>query len=555
MNDSQMTRSSKWMHQKYPMGRTRHYTRITKTAFRRCTRVFLSSLAFLITFSNSNAVAGGLPTSRTQQTSASPGNNKDIWDRYSFSRGGFEIYESETGRDRLTFGGQMFARYAYWNWFEGPSNDNEYSYGFQRTRLHFKYTSPYLDVFVQPQYVHMFGLPDNAFKAPPEGPLGMGGLYYKHNRDTAPYDFGVHQASLTLHSTEDCGWSAQLGRFEYSDGLEVRDKSDGKQFNALKNMRLGDRLLSPFGWSAFGRSFDGALLQYDQENANLTTSFFFPTQGGWEEDIDTTIDDIEITTVTLTAKRGFFIPGMELAGFYYNYRDERGVTQRIDNTGLRASSVDIDIHMFGGHSVGIYEAGPGNIDILLWGGGQFGDWYELDHNAYAFSLEAGYQFTEIPAKPWIRTGYSVNSGDDNPSDSDHGTFFQMAPGTRKYNLLPYCDLMNTEDVFVQLITHPLKALMVRADYHILHLNEDNDRWYMGSGPTQRHGRIFGYIGRPSSGEDDLAEELDLLLQYDFNPHTSLIGSYCHIWGNDVVKSVYGEDNEADYLSLAMMWRF
>jgi len=479
------------------------------------------------------------------------------WLDYSFSKGGLQLYEAESGEDRLSLGGEVFTRYAHWKWFEGPSGDNEYNLGFQRTRLNVKYTSKYWTAFFQPQYVHMFGVPDDAFKKPPEGPLGMGGLYYIHSHDTEPYDFGVHQAYLALHSPGKSGWLFKVGRFEYSDGLEVLQKSDGKHFNTLKKMRLGDRMISPFGWSAFGRSFDGVLGQYNDEKVNVTASFFYPTQGGWEEEVDTTMDDIKISTFTLTGKRGSLIPGMELAGFYYNYRDDRDVTQRVDNTGqmLASDGVDIDIHMIGGHAVGVYDVGPGKVDVLVWGGLQFGDWYELDQNAYAFAAEAGYQFTKVFAKPWVRIGYYVGSGDDSSHDGDHETFFQMAPGTRKYNLLPYCDLINTEDIFVQLITHPAKKLMLRMDYHILRLNEGDDRWYMGSGPTQRRGQIFGYIGRPTSGDEDLAQELDLMLNYQINPHWSVMTSYSHIFGGDVVRGVYGEDNDADYVSVEMAFKF
>jgi len=187
--------------------------------------------------------------------------------------------------------------------------------------------------------------------------------------------------------------------------------------------------------------------------------------------------------------------------------------------------------------------------------GQLGDWYELDQQAYALAAEAGYQFTNVFAKPWVRAGYYIGSGDDNPHDGDHETFFQMAPGTRKYNLLPYCDLMNNEDLFVQLITQPLEKLTLRMDYHILRINEENDRWYMGSGPTQRNGRIFGYIGRPANGDSDLAQELDFLLNYKVNPHCTLMLSYSHIFGGDVVEQVYGEDDDADYASVGLLFKF
>jgi len=496
-------------------------------------------------------LTGGIPKNQ-----AGSSLSRSQWPEYDFSKGGFALYQSDDGLERLTFGGTVFGRHAYWNWFEGPSGDNGYNYQFQRTRLHLKYSSTGWTALIEPQYVTMWGVPDDAFKTPPEGPLGMGGLYYYHNDDTTPQDIGIHQAYLLLHPSGN-PLQCKLGRLEYSDGLEVFEKSDGQHFNMLKTMRLGDRMISPFGWSAFGRSFDGGVVQYDNEALNGTASFFYPTQGGWEEDVDTTIDDIGIGTFTLTTKKDAFIRGMEVAGFYYNYQDDRNINQRVDNQPLPKPSkgVDIDIHMVGGHAVGIYAVGPGQVDILFWGGYQFGDWYELDQRAFAFTGEAGYQFTEVYAKPWFRLGYYVGSGDGDPTDGDHETFFQMAPGTRKYNLLPYCDLMNTEDIFLQLITYPAKNLMVRADYHFLQLNEADDLWYMGSGPTQESGDVFGYLGRPTHGNDDLSQEFDLLVNYKLNPHLTLLGSYSHIFGDDVVEGVYTEDSDADYAAVALSFEF
>jgi len=476
---------------------------------------------------------------------------------YAFDKGGLQLYESSDGNSRITLGGKMLFRYAYWNWFEAPSDENEYSFGFERTRLNLHCTTGFLDLLVEPQYVHMVNLPDDAVSPPPRGPLGMGGLYYLHNDDREAYDVGFHQAYIELTSPFGYGFSFKGGRFEYSDGLEVLQPSDGEKFNALKKMRIGDRLISPFGWSAFGRSFDGGLAEYDNRHVNVTTTFFYPTQGGWEEDIDDTIDEIPISTVTVTAKRGTVLPGAELAAFYYNYRDDRDETQRVDNTGRPIEDCDIDIHMVGGHVEGLYSLGPGELDVLVWGGGQFGDWYELDQQAFAVSAEFGYQFPNLFAKPWLRAGYYIGSGDSNPGDNDHETFFQMAPGTRKYNLLPYCDLMNVEDTFVQLITRPTKKTTVRLDYHYLRVNEDEDRWYMGSGPTQdeRHHKIFGYIGRPTNGDDDLAQELDLIVQHKINPHCGVALSYSHVFGGDVIEGVYGEDDQADYASVELTLQF
>ena len=33
-------------------------------------------------------------------------------------------------------------------------------------------------------------------------------------------------------------------------------------------------------------------------------------------------------------------------------------------------------------------------------------------------------------KPWLRAGYYYGTGDNNPSDNKHGTFFQILPTAR-----------------------------------------------------------------------------------------------------------------------------
>ena len=73
--------------------------------------------------------------------------------------------------------------------------------------------------------------------------------------------------------------------------------------------------------------------------------------------------------------------------------------------------------------------------------------------------------------------------------------------------------------------------------------------------TQRQGEIFGYLGRPTSGEDDLAQEIDFMLNYEINPHWSVMMSYSHIFGGDVVRGVYGDDDDADYVSIGTIFKF
>lgn len=62
---------------------------------------------------------------------------------------------------------------------------------------------------------------------------------------------------------------------------------------------------------------------------------------------------------------------------------------------------------------------------------QIGDWGGLTHSAGAGAVEAGYQ-PKWKLKPWFRLGYFRSSGDGNPTDGDHNTFFQVLPTLRIY---------------------------------------------------------------------------------------------------------------------------
>ena len=167
----------------------------------------------------------------------------------------------------------------------------------------------------------------------------------------------------------------------------------------------------------------------------------------------------------------------------------------------------IFVHTIGGHAVTAVDAGPGVLDGLVWAVAQAGEWGVLDHVAWAHAVELGYQLPRIPAQPWLRIGYNGSSGDGDPTDGDHGTFFQVMPTARVYAQLPFFNLMNNQDVFAQLILRPHARVTIRTDYHWLSLTERRDLWYAGGGAT--NAKIFGFAGAPSGGHRELAHLVDL----------------------------------------------
>ena len=116
-------------------------------------------------------------------------------------------------------------------------------------------------------------------------------------------------------------------------------------------------------------------------------------------------------------------------------------------------------------------------DVLLWGGLQTGAWGNQDHRAYGFAAEAGYQLKNVKWQPWLRAGYWRGSGDDDPADGDHKTFFQVLPTPRQYARFPFYNLMNNEDIFAQLILKPTSKLTLRTEAHRLRLSDSADLWY------------------------------------------------------------------------------
>ena len=459
------------------------------------------------------------------------------------------------GKGTLSADVRIIYRHEFWDWFKPlaqPNNNNDYRYFFTRSLVELKLALPNFQAFIQAQDVHMWGLPDDAVANPPAGPMGAGANYFSHGHQQDYSSTIIRQAYLDIQKLFTKGLSLRWGRFDYLDSMEVT--YENPKVNWLKEMRLAERLIGPFTWSSFNRSFDGFKVGYDLEKFNLTSLIAHPTQGGFENDAHKTIEGIDLASFTFTSKYNQWIPNCEERFFYIYYKDHRNMP-KVDNTlvGSGLNQGDIKIHTFGMHWLGTAKLGKGFFDGLMWGVYQTGDWGDLDHNAWAGTVEIGYQFSACPWTPWFRAGYFISSGDDDPTDDNHETFYQLLPTVRKYALFPFFNQMNNEDVFVQAVLKPLPRLSLRADIHFLQLQETNDRWYMGAGATRERGTIFGYQGRPSFGDKELGTLADITMSYFFNQYFSGLIYFGHVFGEEVIKNNYpqGDDANFGYVELSL----
>lgn len=440
-------------------------------------------------------------------------------------------------------------RWEGWQFFDPAAPGGDPDYGFLSNQFRFGLTvnQKKWQAEASLQYVKQAFLPDDA-SGMPGGALGLGAVYFGHNNSTDPDSLYIKYLNLGLLDIAGTGLNATVGRFDYSSGLETM--SGVPKIDWLKMNRLDARLIGGFGWSIYQRSFDGFKLGWEHDTGHLSIAGFRPTQGGFEASANKHISEIDVLATAYTIKPGKLIPGSEIQFFDYYLNDERDISLRPDNSGAAPPArQDLSFHTIGGHFAGVKQLESGALDLLLWGAYQTGDWFEQDHSASGVAAELGYQFTNSIWKPWIRAGGYHGTGDSDPTDGTHGTFYQILPTVRKYSYTTAYNLMNNKDYFIQLLLSPHKKLNLRADLHYLKLEESADLWYVGAGATQAHGVIQGYSGRASGGDDYLGTSLEFTALYQFTDDINLHVFYSHIYGGDVVKNNFTDDEDFDYLFL------
>lgn len=443
----------------------------------------------------------------------------------------------------VTFYVRDWSRVESWRFFEPPSGSGDPNYTFLANRLQVgvERHTPRYDFVGAAQYVQLAGLPDNAAGAAPIGPMGTGALYYTQSakvvadRTTSSNEVYLRYLYLRLKNLTP-GWSVQVGRMAYTSGAE--SPSGDAKIEAVKRQRVDSKLVGEFEWSHFQRGFDGIRTDVDRKAFHVTGAVMMPTQGGFEDSGNETITRVKTAVGVVAVKPGPRLRHSAWESFIVRYDDSRQVAGRPDNSGQSASSADVHITTVGTMLVGAYPLnGSHQADVLVWTAWQTGDWYGQSHRAGVITTEAGLQWTTPRWKPWIRGGFTHASGDKDPNDNRHGTFFQVLPTVRKYSLSATYSIMNLNDGFVQVLATPRPNVSLRLDVHALSLASAADRWYYGSGATQKAG-VFGYAGRPSKGATSLGTVTEGSVDYRINPRWSINGYLGIFRGGDVVKATF-----------------
>jgi len=389
--------------------------------------------------------------------------------------------------------------------------------------------------------------------AAPQGQLGFGGSYYAANNNHTNVANGfVKQAFVNLKHLGPA--ALKVGRFEFFDGAEVKPKDPF--LATIVQTRITNRLVSNFGFSAVQRSFDGVQLSLNSGQNNFTFFGARPTQGVFQvKGMDEL--DVDVYSGAFTRSVNSRRNAASLRVYAIGYIDHRTLVLKTDNRPSAIRSGDhgrIEMATYGMDYVHVYNAEhAGKFDLVLWGALQNGSWGNQTQRAAAFVTEAGWQLPVKVLQPWFSIGYSYGSGDGNPNNSRHSTFFQLLPTPRPYARFPFYNMMNNEDAYGSLNLRPTSKLALRTEAHTLRLASASDLWYSGGGAFQP--KTFGYTGRPSNGHRGLANVWDLSADYALTRSFSATVYYGHAWGKGVAASIYPQDPNGQFAFLETNFRF
>jgi Alginate export len=450
----------------------------------------------------------------------------------------------------ITVTGSDRTRVYAWDWFTPPAGNNEYSYVGNLLRLNLAESRGSWDWDAEFAAPVLLGLPNNATAPAPQGALGLGSNYFSANANRQ-YATMLFAKQLYVRFKGLGGSDAsklQIGRFEFNDGAEFTPKS--ATLASLRRDRVTARLIGTFAFSDVGRSFDGARYSYSTTSSDFTVVAALPTRGVYQVD-GWGWNKVALGYASYSHDWGHGNHAADTRVFAIDYDDWRDTVLKTDNrpTAVRKSDTDnIHIQTFGAHSLHAFTTSAGVFDAMAWGAFQTGRWGTQTQLAYALDFEAGYQPKfALRLRPWIRGGYTIGSGDGNPNDNRHGTFFQLTPTPRTYARFPFFNMMNTEDAYGSLVLRPHTRVTVASEFHSLRLSNVNDLWYSGGGVYQPW--TFGYTGRSTAGQRSLGNLYDTSVEYRATKHATFTAYIGYTQGLAVMEKIYpeGKDGRFGYL--------
>ena len=327
------------------------------------------------------------------------------------------------------------SRIDVWQWFAAPPESNTYSYLESLLRIGVAQRIRRWDWRLELAQPALLGLPDDAVSPiAAQGQLGLGGTYYASGGNNADPAAAFLKQGFLRYRFHGEDKNLRVGRFEFFGGMETQPENPTILW--LQNNRVQQRLVGNFGFSNAQRSFDGIDGHYGAETWDLTAMAGRADQGVFNMNGN---PELNVDLQYLAFTKSQWHQRLLWSAFGIGYHDGRTGITKTDNRPLAVRQADhknIRLGTYGGDLLAAVPAGRGNFDFLFWGALQNGNWGELKHGAGAYAVEGGYRWNQVATAPWLRAGTFRSTGDNNPSDNEHNTFFQILPTPRVYARFP-----------------------------------------------------------------------------------------------------------------------
>ena len=393
----------------------------------------------------------------------------------------------------------------------GSSYDDDYV--LNQTRLWADAdVNEHLRVFIQLQDARTFGAEGTT--------VGFANAYGENSI------FDLHQGYFDLRKLFDLPLTVRVGRQEIIWG--------------------DHRVLGNFVWSNVGRNFDAGRFMWDTDEVHIEA-----IAARVDEDGFTTVDGSDNSDENMYAAQLAFkklVPSALLELMYIQRNDEDNVSNIAVGSGYStAGGESLEVHDFGFRLDGKIP-NIDAIDYTLEMHGQFGDYGDQTHKAYALAAKAGYTFKDLGWKPRFGFEYAHASGDDDPTDNDHDTFDNLYPTNHMNGIYGFADLVswqNMHDIRFNVKVVPTSKLTVQVDYHYFLLDEAKDGWYLASAALATPRPIGGY----DDDDDNLGQEVDLTVSYQLYKNVGILGGYSWFGAGDWIENNLDSDTDTNWVYL------
>jgi hypothetical protein len=206
---------------------------------------------------------------------------------------------------------------------------------------------------------------------------------------------------------------------------------------------------------------------------------------------------------------------------YYYLLQQNGSNVEYGSDGKPAAvsaKKDREIHTLGLRGFGV--VGNTGLDYDLNYAKQWGRDGALDHDAYAYNLEAGYT-AELLWKPRFSWSFGFASGDKNPTDRTSQRFERLFGFARPWSNNDYFQMENIVTNKLRFEFTPLQKLKVDLGLSSYNLASSTDRW-----------NNAGLRDPSGKSGDDIGSEFDIRFRYPVNKYLALNIGYAYFKAGD-----------------------